>query len=345
MTQIHHYQKTFTRDFTLVALEVYYACEAKNVKQWSGKFQKHLPYIVFRRTEGTVRVFYDPHGIQWIKEQLKEHLQKEGFLKDFEKELTRKMVSIKTAYETEKTLQKEQLLYFLNNFEDAYTWIEAMWWLCHMYEDGEIKEAEVESILKLREKTDMISSGTDNVVRNSLMQLFPQIKNYIHVLTLEEVKTEKMPSLEELKKRDAGFFYTDGKLFSSEKKEEIEKKYSLRIPENEISTAVSEVRGSMAYPGKIKGKVRKVMGHKEIPLVQKGEILVSPMTMPDFITAMEKAAAFVTDEGGILCHAAIVARELKIPCIVGTEIATKVFKDGDFVEVDAEKGVVRKIDA
>ena len=57
--------------------------------------------------------------------------------------------------------------------------------------------------------------------------------------------------------------------------------------------------------------------------------------------AMEKAAAFVTDEGGITCHAAIVAREMKKPCIIGTKIATKVLKDGDLVEVDAEKGIVR----
>lgn len=64
------------------------------------------------------------------------------------------------------------------------------------------------------------------------------------------------------------------------------------------------------------------------------------MTIPDFLPAMKKAAAFVTDEGGILCHAAIVARELGKPCIVGTKFATKVFKNGDFVNVDANTGVV-----
>ena len=67
------------------------------------------------------------------------------------------------------------------------------------------------------------------------------------------------------------------------------------------------------------------------------------MTFPNFISAMEKAAAFVTDEGGILCHAAIVAREMKKPCIIGTKIATQVLKDGELVEVDASKGIVRKL--
>lgn len=67
------------------------------------------------------------------------------------------------------------------------------------------------------------------------------------------------------------------------------------------------------------------------------------MTFPNFIPAMEKASAFVTDEGGILCHAAIVSREMRKPCIIGTKIATKIFKDGDLVEVDANKGTVKKL--
>jgi pyruvate,water dikinase len=67
------------------------------------------------------------------------------------------------------------------------------------------------------------------------------------------------------------------------------------------------------------------------------------MTTPDFLPAMQRAAAFVTDEGGIMCHAAIVARELKKTCIIGTKIATQVLHNGDLVEVDAEEGVVRII--
>ena len=77
--------------------------------------------------------------------------------------------------------------------------------------------------------------------------------------------------------------------------------------------------------------------------MKQGEILVAPMTSPDYITALRKAAAVITDEGGITSHAAIVSRELGIPGIVGTKIATQVLKDGDLVEVDAERGIVRII--
>jgi phosphohistidine swiveling domain-containing protein len=102
----------------------------------------------------------------------------------------------------------------------------------------------------------------------------------------------------------------------------------------------TEVRGTSAFDGKVQGRVKIVHNPKEINKVNPGDILVTQMTFPAFISAMQKAAAFITDEGGITCHAAIIAREMKKPCIVGTKIATKVLKDGDMVEVDAERGVV-----
>lgn len=105
----------------------------------------------------------------------------------------------------------------------------------------------------------------------------------------------------------------------------------------------AEIKGSVASQGKVKGIAKIVNNVDDLSKVQKGDILISGMTKPDYIIAMEKAAAFVTDEGGITCHAAIISREMNKPCIIGTKVATKVLKDGDLVEVDAEKGVVRII--
>ncbi|MEE9525742.1 MAG: PEP-utilizing enzyme [Candidatus Woesearchaeota archaeon] len=106
---------------------------------------------------------------------------------------------------------------------------------------------------------------------------------------------------------------------------------------------VNHVKGAIGAKGVVKGKVQLISCNKDIVHFKEGNILVSITTDPDYVLAMEKAAAFVTDEGGILCHAAILAREMNKPCIVGTTIATSVFKDGDLVEVDADNGVVRKI--
>ncbi|OGE87802.1 MAG: hypothetical protein A3J07_03765 [Candidatus Doudnabacteria bacterium RIFCSPLOWO2_02_FULL_49_13] len=104
-----------------------------------------------------------------------------------------------------------------------------------------------------------------------------------------------------------------------------------------------QIKGIPASGGVVRGKVRVVLNASVLDKVKKGEILVTMVTHPDYLPAMRVAKAIVTNEGGLTSHAAIVARELKIPCIVGTKVATQLLKDGDMVEVDANKGMVRKI--
>mgnify|MGYP003976118813 CR=1 FL=1 len=103
------------------------------------------------------------------------------------------------------------------------------------------------------------------------------------------------------------------------------------------------VNGMVAYPGFIEGSAKVLHSLEDMKNVEKGDIIVISMTDPQYIPVMEKASAFVTDFGGLLCHAAIVSREMKKPCIIGTKNATKTFIDGDKIQVDAEKGVVKKI--
>lgn len=113
------------------------------------------------------------------------------------------------------------------------------------------------------------------------------------------------------------------------------------LPEQNITE--TQIKGSIAFKGVVKGVAKVIFSPKEQNNLKRGEILVTSMTTPDLLPAMEHAAAFVTDEGGITCHAAIVAREMKKPCIIGTKIATKVLKNGDFIEVDAINGIVKII--
>lgn len=103
------------------------------------------------------------------------------------------------------------------------------------------------------------------------------------------------------------------------------------------------IKGSVASQGLVKGRVKIILEIKDINKVKEGDILVAPNTMPMYVPAMKHSAAIVTDEGGLTCHAAIVSRELGKPCIIGTKIATKVLKDDDLVEVDANRGIVRKL--
>lgn len=105
----------------------------------------------------------------------------------------------------------------------------------------------------------------------------------------------------------------------------------------------SSLAGQAAFLGSVTGKAKVILHPKEAYKVKKGDILIAVYTDPNLLPAMEQAAAFVTDQGGITSHAAIVAREMKKPCIIGTKIATKVFKDGDEVKVDANRGIISKL--
>gem|GEM_PF-544417 len=150
------------------------------------------------------------------------------------------------------------------------------------------------------------------------------------------------PSLEKLSKRMNNFILIPGKvkeIITFSDFIESHEEYTFTV--NKIGQESNVLRGEIAYNGKVTGRVKILKRKDQVDEIQEGEIIVSPMTTPDFLPAMQKAAAFVTDEGGVICHAAIIARELKKPCIVGTKNATSVLYDGDYVEVDAEKGVVR----
>ncbi len=166
----------------------------------------------------------------------------------------------------------------------------------------------------------------------------------LEYLTIDEynefIKNKKLPK--GLKKRKEFLFlknYAKGIKFYSKKEadkilDKIDETRSMNIDQEEIA-------GSIGFPGKATGRVVNIRKIEEANNVKEGDVIVASMTDPRYVQAMKKAVAFVTDEGGVLCHASIVAREMKKPCIIGTKIATQVLKDGDLVEVDADKGIVK----
>ncbi len=106
------------------------------------------------------------------------------------------------------------------------------------------------------------------------------------------------------------------------------------------------LKGITASPGIVRGKVRLIRFPKDILTAKKEEIIITPFLDPDFITLLKKNGqikGIVTNEGGATCHAAILAREFKIPYIAGAEKATKVFKNNMDIILDGEKGTVYEI--
>lgn len=187
---------------------------------------------------------------------------------------------------------------------------------------------------------------TDNILR-SYTKLVSKRAGYSSLLTkyltLEEIilflKNNSLPTEKELAERFEGLaiFYNGNHatlLTGSSYTELI--KFLIGCNKNELM-------GNIAYKGIARGIVRIIFDSLNVKEFNKGDVLVTGMTRPEFLPLMKKASAVVTDAGGLLSHVAIVARELKKPCILSTEIATRVLSDGDLVEVNANIGVVKII--
>ena len=161
----------------------------------------------------------------------------------------------------------------------------------------------------------------------------------INFLKNEEIVSKKV--IEERKEAWA-VLSIDGQIsiISSKKSvESIANKYG--IEDIKQQTSQKQIKGQPACLGKATGRARIIKNIREFGKIKQGDVLITPMTTPDYVLVMKKVAAIVTDEGGVTCHAAIVSREFNIPCIVGTSNATKVFNDGDLVEVDANTGIAK----
>lgn len=338
------YEKLFSRDFSLPSVEAWVRGESTNPKGWTKEKQPFIPYIITQRSDDTMHFYYDPEGVEWVQNLLAKLARKDkNFIRRIEKTLLEKLFFIRPIYEKEQAVNHSDLKRFLKELEDGYPWFEAMWWFFQMDDESKIAGLDLENLGKVRTLTDKLCNSSDTVIRKSLLKIYPKLGDLSSVLRTEEILSENIPSRKALEQRYSGYFFANDQLFTNMNKSAVAMRLGIRFNDKAIKKT-KQVTGRVAQQGVVKGYVRRLMGHKQINQMQKGEILVSPMTIPDFLPAMKKAAAFVTDEGGILCHAAIVARELKKPCIVGTEFATQVFKNGDYVEVDAIRGIVKIIE-
>lgn len=164
-------------------------------------------------------------------------------------------------------------------------------------------------------------------------------------LTVEEIKELLKNDIDLvvlIKKRQKGYsvFMEGNDFVVNEDYDNVETFIEASTPKADSST---ELRGTIANPGYVKGKAKIIFCTDDFEKMKKGDVLITTMTTPDFILLMKKSSAIITDIGGLLSHAAIISRELGKPCIIGTKVATQLLKDGDLVEVDANKGVARKL--
>jgi len=179
---------------------------------------------------------------------------------------------------------------------------------------------------------DEIAKRTSYTKRQLTFSIFPEIKKLLFDkidMTKEFAEREKKTFVAISQN---GYFIVGGKKAD---------KY-FKILDKQKQESVMEIRGFVASQGYARGKVRIIKKTHEMKEFKTGEILVANQTTPEYLPVMKKAAAIITEQGGITSHAAVVSREIGVPCIIGTKICTKALFNGETVEVDARNGIVRR---
>ncbi|HFC76915.1 MAG TPA: hypothetical protein ENJ27_01660 [Candidatus Moranbacteria bacterium] len=339
--EITEYRKKYTRFYPLIAYECWYYAERFGLLEIGIKRVFFETLFIYKENEGT-SVYYDftdlkqwPLPIVWYFDEHLEEFKKiiADFKKDYE---TLKKIKVNTDISAQEKLKKIYSIY--KKLMPVVT-------ITILIGDNkkEIKNHNLSKIsYEARKSTeDFIFYTTESIIESIIKIVPKKYGQYLYFLTYDEV-LGKLPDISTLKKRQQEYFFYKGKIITELEKEIFAKKNNLKIIDEKISSFKKRsFKGNIACPGKSIGKIKKITSIETMSKIKKDEILVTSMTTPDLMAVSKNFSAIITDEGGITCHAAIVSRELGIPCIIGTKIATQVLHDGDLVEVDADDGVVR----
>lgn len=354
------FEKSITRDWGLLAVQIQHAGLTKEFDQ---QFGWRYTEVAFEGTDGHISLYRAPvEHIDGMRAFLLDALQKNpNFVQEISLSLRRDYQEFRMFIEQHpldalETLDVTQLRRVQEGLVTRYRsllprFILLLWFPQHL-EDHPEKQGhlrDIELAIDTRKETEGVGPlGDDLALRlgRTAAQKMSIPDGLGKFLSQEETVAafagHRAVALPELEARASHYVYGQRGLMDMPLSSYLaEEGFALKQPEGHAGG--TDVKGMSAFEGIARGRVRVLFRKTDIPLLQTGEILVMGMTTPEFLPAMKKAAAFVTDEGGITCHAAIVARELKKPCIIGTKIATQVLKDGDEVEVDANKGIVRVV--
>lgn len=358
-----HFEPIIFRDWTIIYCEIAWQMY---VREFARQFNWHYSdgLFVWDRKKVTLYKAKEEH-MDGMFRLIVRNLKKD---KNFIKKIARKLVKImgkldeflqKIQRTDLRSLNRQQFLKLFNLFfkktaEVGPRFLLIMYFPQHLETYPEFLEKyqrENDLAIKTRAKVDKILGPVaDKVARQFAEEFLKRLKipnNFAQFVSSKDIhsKIDKGVSERlktELQKRKNYFLVGGGRINYIPLEQYLEKKGWGLV---QAAQETKLLKGTVAFKSNkpIKGQVKIVENKKEFKKIKKGDIIVAPMTSPEYLTVLKKVKAIITDEGGITCHAAIAARELGIPCVIGTKVATKVLKDGQTVELDTNRGVVKII--
>jgi len=329
------FQKTYTRDTTLIIQQLWPKTICRGINEFGIKVTTS-PAVVDYINNGTIEIWENISVITYIKKELVKfchfHPKKTlSLLKNYESGLRR----MEKIWKKGILKNKKALLEFITDISDLMV---GDLFISYIGEEARVSGKIKDAAVRLRAE-DRFFVNNNSVIKKSLIKIFPKLKSYVNVLRREDLNNP--PSLKACRRRFANFIWASDGYNNIQNLKDYAKINKLILKEDKAQLIRSGIRGLTANKGRVTGQAKIIFLTGDLDKVKKGDIIVSPMTTVDMILAIKRAAAVITDEGGIICHAAIVARELNKPCIISTKSATKILKDGDLIEVDADKGIVK----
>jgi phosphohistidine swiveling domain-containing protein len=334
----------FSREKTLFYFTMWNDSDRLGYERFLGYEVKNNLFIVpHAGQKGSV--WYSQNELDKIGELLQSKLLDQNFESEIIATLDTNWDKLKPyLVEGQKITSADELLSY---YEALVIWWSAMNTVFGVPDMESAPEDFKQKILSYRTESEKYTERMNKVFIEFWNENVSQFKDLISVLRPEEaanIAKEKVSQekIESIRERLEGCFMYNRKVYPLRDLEKTLEENGLTLEKVETDE-VTEIKGRPAQQGKATGPVKIIRVKADTSKISQGDIMVTEMTNPDYVPYMKIAGAIVTDEGGATCHAAIASRELKVPCIVGTRVATKVLKDGDIVEVDADKGIVKII--
>ncbi len=329
------YTREYVREFVLLLGEPWIAGNSR----LSAELQIPHPFELEEYRDGAIYYWENMQGVQALIDAILRQNQKDDSF--FREHIAMYNLAVAAVESYDGTVPtREALKELMDLYVDGI-----VGWVVMYYSGGDIRTPEhIRSEVQLIRAKDALADTADRLLRGSFASLYPTVE-HPETLLKRDLLEPPEPELLAARAQHAVLFESEGEvgIQAISIQEFVAKNSGYEIQHEVIRNDVTEIQGTTASAGRATGRVRIVARRSDMSAFADGEVLVTAMTTPDYIHLMKKSAAIVTDEGGITSHAAVFSREIGKPCIIGTRIATTVLKDGDMVEVDAEKGIVKKI--
>ena len=321
-----------SREKSIIDVELYYWGEYQGIKRLTRNLYYFKPLILYNQRCQNVNIYYNEYDLEEFPKMMYYYMNL-----DYTKIKKEYQIALKNVSDLKKIIEGKKAFAF-SSFFSKILQIYPFNSLGQLAGHGEkIPKRIFQLLIDFREQYDQVIHDALNFYLEKMSeQLQEPYKDYVNWLTYEEFQTKKFPKIEILEQRKKGFIYYEKLYVTSDYKKWLnDHAISLVKQEN------SDLSGQVAYPGNVTGTVQLVFNNEDLKQFKKGNILVTPMTTPKYVKELQEAKAFITDEGGFTCHAAIIARELEKTCIVGTKNATEILKNGWKIKINGSTGEIK----